>query len=64
MLGNYSGADSRGLYLSQEKENRCLAFTPSIKRETRKFHFVVGNDGKGMYKNRRARAGLLFCQSK
>ena len=50
MLRNYSGADSRGLYLSQEKENRCLAFTPSIKRETRKFHFVVGNDGKGMYK--------------
>ena len=25
MLGNYSGADSKGLYLSQEKEKQIVA---------------------------------------
>ena len=36
MLGNFSGVNSKGLYLSSEKENEncCLAVTSSIKRET------------------------------
>ena len=43
MLRNFSGVDSKGLYLSLEKEKDicCLAFTSSIKRETRMFHVVV-----------------------
>ena len=34
---------SKGQYLSlkKEKENRCLAFTLSMKREIKKFHVVV-----------------------
>ena len=43
MLGNFSGVNSKGLYLrsEKEKENCCLVFTSSIKRETRWFHVVV-----------------------
>ena len=43
MLGNFSGVNSKGLYLrsEKEKENCCLVFTSSIKRETRRFHVVV-----------------------
>ena len=43
MLGNFSGVNSKGLYLRSEKEkgNCCLVFTSSIKRETRRFHDVV-----------------------
>ena len=45
MLGNFSGVDSKGVYLSFEKEKEkdicCLAFTSSIKRETGMFHVVV-----------------------
>ena len=35
MLGNFSGVNSKGLYLRSEKEkgNCCLVFTSSIKRE-------------------------------
>ena len=35
--------NSKGLYLSslKEKENRCLVFTSSRKREIKKFHVVV-----------------------
>ena len=43
MLGNFSGVNSKGLYLRSQKEkgNCCLVFTSSIKRETRRFHVVV-----------------------
>ena len=43
MLWNSSGVDSKALFLSSEKENenRCLAFTSSIKRGTAKFHVAV-----------------------
>ena len=41
MLKNSSGVGSKGLYLSSEKENRCLTFTSSIKREITQFHLVV-----------------------
>ena len=43
MLENFSGVNSKGLYLSSEKENEnCrLVVTSSIKRETRWFHVVV-----------------------
>ena len=45
MLGNFLGVDSKGVYLSLEKEKEedicCLAFTSSIKRETRMFNVVV-----------------------
>ena len=43
MLGNFSGVNFKGLYLRSEKgkENCCLVFTSSIKRETRRFHVVV-----------------------
>ena len=45
MLGNFFGVDSKGVYLSLEKEKEedicCLAFTSSIKRETRMFNVVV-----------------------
>ena len=33
--------NSKGLYFKFEKENRCLVFTSSIKREFRPFHVVV-----------------------
>ena len=45
MLGNFSEVDSKGVYLSLEKEKGkdicCLAFASSIKRETRMLHVVV-----------------------
>ena len=63
MLGNSSGVDSKGLYLSQEKENRFLAFTSSTRSETRKRRSRT-TTAKKCTKKRRARAGLWFCQSK
>ena len=43
MLRNSSGVDSKGLYLSseKEKENCCLVLMSSTKCETRKFHILV-----------------------
>ena len=43
MMGNFSGVNSKGLYLrsEKEKENCCLVFTSPIKRETRRFYVVV-----------------------
>ena len=43
MLAIFEDLNSNGLYLSSQKqrENRCLVFTSSIKREIRKFHVVV-----------------------
>ena len=43
MLAIFLELNSKGLYLSsqKEKENRCLIFAFSIKREIRKFHVVV-----------------------
>ena len=42
MLGNFSGVNSKGLYLRSEKEKeKCCLFTSSIKCETRRFHVVV-----------------------
>ena len=41
MLEISSGVNCKGLYLSSEKENRCLTFTSSIKREITQFHLVV-----------------------
>ena len=52
MLRNSSGVDYKALYLSSEKgkENRCLLSTFSIKCETRKFHIIVVQRQKRMYK--------------
>ena len=64
MLGNFSGVNSKGLYLrsEKEKENCCLVFTSSIKRETRRFHVVVVQQRqRNVQKKRDARAKLLFC---
>ena len=43
MMGKFSGVNSKGLYLrsEKEKENCCLVFTSSIKRETIWFYVVV-----------------------
>ena len=43
MLAIFQELNSKGLYLSSKKqnENRCVEFTPSIKRQLRKFHVVV-----------------------
>ena len=43
MLGNSSGVDSTTVskFRKKKKENCCLAFTSTIKRETGKFHVVV-----------------------
>ena len=42
-LGNFSGVNSKGLYLSSGKikENCCLVFTSCIKREIRQCRVVV-----------------------
>ena len=67
MLGNSSGVDSKGWYLSseKEKEKRCLAFTSSRERETRKFHvIVVQQQQRKSTKKRNTCTKLLFCQSK
>ena len=67
MLGNFSGVNSKGLYLRSEKEkgNCCLVFTSSIKRETRRFHVVVVQQRqRNVQKKRDARVKLLFSLSK
>ena len=67
MLGNSSGVDCKGLYLSSEKENeKCdLAFMSSREHETRKFHVVVVQQKqRKSTKKCNTCAKLLFCQSK
>ena len=43
MLAIFQELNSKGLYLSsqKEKENRCLVFTSSMNREIRKFNIAV-----------------------
>ena len=50
----------------KRKQDRCLVFTSSIKREIRHFHVVARRavTAKKCSKKRAARAKLLFCQSK
>ena len=58
--------NSKELYQSsgKEKENRCLAFTSSAKRENRKYHVVVvQRRQRNVLKKRDARAKLLFYLS-
>ena len=67
MLGNSSRVDSKGWYLSseKEKEKRRLAFTSSRERETRKFHVIVVQQQQiKSTKKRNTCTKLLFCQSK
>ena len=55
--------NSKELYRSsgKEKENRCLAFTSSTKRENRKYHVVVVQRWqRNVLKKRDARAKWLF----
>ena len=67
MLGNFSGVNSKGLYLrsEKEKENCCLVFTSSIKRETRRFHVVVVQQRqRNVHKSHDASVKLSLCQPK
>ena len=60
--------NSKGLYQSsgKEKENCCLVFPSSTKREFRRhFHVVVVQRRlRNVQKKHAARAKLLFCLSK
>ena len=65
MLAIFQELNSKGLYLNSEKqkENRCLVFTSSTKRDITKSHVIVvqwsWRQGK-IQKKRAARAKLLF----
>ena len=63
MLAYFFGQE--GLYQSsgKRKENGCLVFLSSTKREIRHFHVVVVQRRlRNVPKRRDARANLLFCQ--
>ena len=72
MLAKFSGLNSKGPYLSlekeREKENLCVVLTYSIKRESeiREFHVaVVQQRLRNVQKKRNARAkSRFFCQTK
>ena len=54
---------SKSLFLSLDKEKRCLVLMFSMKCEIRNFHVVVCNDRKEMYQKIKldGHAKLLFC---
>ena len=56
---------SKSLFLSLDKEKRCLVLTFSMKCEIRNFHVVVCHDRKEMYQKIKldGHAKLLFCYS-
>ena len=63
MLAYFFGQE--GLYQSsgKRKENGCLVFLSSTKREIRHFHVVVVQRRlRNVPKRRDARAKLLFCE--